>query len=367
MKGGEEMGVYLRRKSYYYNFYYEGKRYNEKIGPVSKSVALEKLDIKRSEVIRGEWKPKKVNIPFDKFKDEYLRLTKVDRKPRSVIRDECSLKHLSKTFGGKMLSEINPVMIAGYKKKRQDEGAEPATINREVGCLRTMLNKALSWGRLQRLSFGFGKKKDVKFLKEPKGRKRILSPEEEVRLLEAVRTGHKARHLEPIIMTALNTGMRKGEILNLKWPKVDFKNRNISVEETKNGESRVVPMNKKLTETLESAKKVSKSEYVFSENSKPYGDVKRGWWTALKTAGIENFRFHDLRHTFGTRLGMNGYDLKTIMEIMGIKDPQVAMIYLNPTPEHKRNAVESLNRVTTILTTEGVDRENRKVVNIGNY
>ncbi len=360
------MGVYLRGKSYYIDFYYEGKRYTEKVGPVSKSVALEKLDIKRSEVIRGEWKPKKVNISFDKFKEDYLKLTKADRKPRSVVRDECSLKHLSKTFGGKMLSEINPVMIAGYKKKRQEEGAEPATINREIGCLRTMLNRALSWGKLQRLSFGFGKKKDVKFLKEPRGRKRILSPEEEGRLLEAVRTGHKAKHLEPIIITALNTGMRKGEIFSLKWPKVDFKNRNITVEETKNGESRVVPMNQKLTQTLESAKKVSKGEYVFSTNGKPYRDVKRGWWTALETAKIEGFRFHDLRHTFGTRLGMNGYDLKTIMEIMGIKDPQVAMIYLNPTPEHKRNAVESLNGVTTIFTTQAKTPDLHKVVSIRN-
>ncbi len=72
-------------------------------------------------------------------------------------------------------------------------------------------------------------------MKEPSGRKRILSPEEETRLLDAVRTGHKAKHLEPIIITALNTGMRKGEILNFKWPKVDFRNRNITVEDTKNG------------------------------------------------------------------------------------------------------------------------------------
>jgi len=362
----ELMGVYLRGKSYYINFYEDGKRYTERVGQVSESVAKEKLAIKRAEVIRGEWKPKKIRISFDKFREEYLKLTKADRKPRSVLRDECSLKHLSKTFGSKMLSEINPLMIAGYKKKRQDEGAKPATINREVGCLRTMLNRALSWGKLQRLSFGFGKKKDVRFLQEPNGRKRILSPEEETRLLETVRLTRKSQHLEPIIITALNTGMRKGEILNLKWSKVDFKNGNITVEDTKNGETRIVPMNKKLTETLEGAKKVSRGEYVFSENGVPYRDVKTGWWTALEKAKIEGFRFHDLRHTFGTRLGMNGYDLKTIMEIMGIKDPNVAMIYLNPTPQHKRNAVESLEKVTSNLTTQANPDDNRKVVNIRN-
>jgi hypothetical protein len=98
------MGVYLRRKSYYIDFYYEGKRYTEKVGPVSKSVAEEKLDIKRREVIRGEWKPKKVQISFEKFKEEYLELTKGDRKPKSVLQDECSLKHLSKVFKGKIES-----------------------------------------------------------------------------------------------------------------------------------------------------------------------------------------------------------------------------------------------------------------------
>ncbi len=126
-------------------------------------------------------------------------------------------------------------------------------------------------------------------------------------------------------------------------------------------------LNKKLTEVLESAKKVAKGEYVFSDGDEPYRGVKTGWWTGLERAKIEGFRFHDLRHRFGTRLGMNGFDLKTIMEIMGIKDSQVVMIYLNPTPAQKRNAVESLNRVTTILTTEAVDTDERKVVNIGNY
>jgi integrase len=224
------MGVYLRRKSYYIDFYYEGKRYTEKVGPVSKSVAEEKLDIKRREVIRGEWKPKKIQISFEKFKEEYLELTKGDRKPKSVLRDECSLKHLSKVFNGKLLSEINYLLIEKYKKTRKkDDGAEPGTVNREGGCLRIMLNRALSWRKLQGLPFGFGKKKDVKFLKEPKGKDRILSEDEEARLLGAVRITTKSQHLEPIIITALNTGMRKGKILNLKWSNVDFKTGHIYI------------------------------------------------------------------------------------------------------------------------------------------
>jgi len=134
--------------------------------------------------------------------------------------------------------------------------------------------------------------------------------------------------------------MRKGEILSLKWSNVDFKTGHILVEETKNGEIRKIPLNNKLTETLKGAKKVSKNDYVFSENGKPYGDIKTGWWTALKKAGIENFRFHDLRHTFGSRLGMAGVDIRTIQELMGHKDIKMTMRYSHPTTEHKKNVVK---------------------------
>jgi len=139
------------------------------------------------------------------------------------------------------------------------------------------------------------------------------------------------------------------------------------VEGTKNGEIRRVPMNHKLTATLEGAKKVSKGDYVFSENGKPYGDVKTGWWSALKKAKIEGFRFHDLRHTFGSRLGMAGVDIRTIQELMGHKDSKMTMRYSHPTPEHKKNAVKMLDRVTTFFTTVDRNPDSHKVVSIGNY
>jgi serine/threonine protein kinase len=252
--------------------------------------------------------------------------------------------------------------IATGQEIRRFEGCGPATINRELGCLRHMFNMALKWKKAQ-----VNPVREVKFLKEPKEKDRILTEEEEVKLLEAVRTGHKSKHLEGIILTALNTGMRKGEILSLKWPNVDFKNGVITVEKTKNDDIRKIPMNQKLTEILEGVKKVSKSDYVFSENGKPYLDVKTGWWTVLEKAGIENFTFHGLRHTFGSRLGMAGVDIKTIAELMGHKDIKMTMRYSHPTPEHKRKAVETLEKVTSIFTTQANPEENRKVVSLRNY
>jgi integrase len=353
------MGVYLRGKSWYIDFHYEGKRYTERVGKVGKSVAEEKLDIRRSEVILGEWKPKVVKVLFDNFKEQYLEYSKGNKKPKSSLRDECSLKHLSKFFGGKMMSEVSPFLVEKYKLARKEAAAEPATINRELGCLRHMFNMAAKWKKVQ-----FNPVREVKFLKEPKEKERILSEEEESRLLEAVRLTTKSKHLEPIIVTALNTGMRKGEILTLKWSNVDFKAGVLIVEGTKNGEIRKIPMNKKLTQALEDAKKVSRGEFVFSENGKPYGDVKTGWWGALEKAKIEGFRFHDLRHTFGSRLGMKGYDIKTIAELMGHKDIRMTMRYSHPTPEHKKRAVESSDEVTSIFTTQANPDEYSKVVSI---
>jgi integrase len=356
------MGVYLRGKSYYVDFYEEGKRYTERVGKVSKSVAEEKLDIRRSEVIRGEWKPKKIHSPFDKFKEQYLEWSKGNKKPTSSLRDESSLKHLSRLFGGKTLSEISPFMVEKYKLTRKEEGAEPATINREMACLRHMFNMAIKWKKAQGNPV-----REVKFLKEPQGKDRILTEAEEVRLLETVRTEPKQKHLEPIIETALNTGMRKGEILNLKWSNVDLRTGVIVIEESKNGEIRRIPINRKLTITLQNVKKVSKGDFVFSDNGKPYGDVKTGWWTALSKAKIEGLRFHDLRHTFGSRLGMAGIDIRTIQELMGHKDIKMTMRYSHPTPEHKRKAVEVLGKkVTSIFTTVPEMEKEAIAISVGN-
>ncbi len=355
------MGVYKVGNNWYIDFYMEGKRYKESVGPVNRTIAKEKLVIRKREVIQGQYKPKAAQVPFEKMKEQYLEYSEANKKPSSCARDDSSMKHLERYFSGKRLSDIAPFLIEKYKVQRQGEKAAPATINRELGCLRHMFNMAIKWGKSQKNPV-----REVRFLKEPKEKDRILSPEEEKKLLAAVRAGHKAGHLEPIIITALNTGMRKGEILRLKWANVDFGNAYIIVDGTKTGEIRKVPMNRALTETLKRVKKTSSCEYVFSDGENPYGDVKTGWWTALTNAGIEGFRFHDLRHTFGSRLGMAGVDIKTIQELMGHKDIKMTMRYSHPTPEHKRRAVEILDRSHTSFHTTPERAKRKNVVSIRN-
>jgi integrase len=358
-----KMGVYLRGKSFYLDFYYEGKRYTEKVGPVSESVAKEKLTIKRAEVIRGEWKPKTVKISFEKFKEQYLEYSLANKKPRTSLRDITSLKPLQEFFGGKFISEISPFLIEKYKQKRKEDGVSPRTVNIEIACLRHMFNMAMKWGKAQKNPVH-----EVKLFKEPEGKDRILSPEEEARLIEVVRSSRKAKHLEPVIITALQTGMRKGEVLGLKWSNIDFPNRLITIEGTKSGYVRKIPMNMKLTETLDHGRRKNNGDYIFVDRrGSPYKSFRTAWEHALEKAGIENLTFHSLRHTFGSRLGMAGVDIKTIQELMGHRDIKMTMRYSHPTAQHKRNAVEILDGVTSIFTTEPKSEKSAKVVNIGNY
>ncbi len=132
------------------------------------------------------------------------------------------------------------------------------------------------------------------FGKEPSGRLRFLEKEEIVRLLPNCN-----EYLRPIIVVALNTGMRRGEIFHLKWHDIDFKRDIIYLYETKNGEKRVIPMNEIVKSTLIKVKKDPNSPYIFhNDDGRPYYNLRKSFFTACKKAGIINFHFHDLRYTF---------------------------------------------------------------------
>jgi integrase len=162
--------------------------------------------------------------------------------------------------------------------------------------------------------------------------------------------------------------MRKGEILSLRWENVDFKNGYITIEKSKNGEIRKIPMNKQVTAILNRIRESDEpSEYVFSVKNEAIICFETAWCHARKEIGIKNFRFHDLRHTFGSRLGMAGVDIKTIQELMGHKDISMTMRYSHPTPEHKKRVVEILDSIHTSFHTKEKSEGFYKVSNIYNY
>jgi integrase len=155
----------------------------------------------------------------------------------------------------------------------------------------------------------------VSKLKEPNGRIRYLSDEERENLLIACQDS-KNPYLHTIVILALSTGMRLGEILNLPWSNVDFKHQRIILEETKNGERRQVPLKGKALELLQQlqnqhilcSKLLFPSKYYFNKPT----DIRSAWENALKRASIKNFRFHDLRHSCASYLAMNGCSIVEI-------------------------------------------------------
>jgi len=210
-----------------------------------------------------------------------------------------------------------------------------ATLNREVSLLKRLLNVAIEWGYLYE-----NPARQLKPLREDNRRLRYLN-KAEIDLLVA----SACRHLKPIILVAVNTGMRKGEIFNLQWSHVDLKSRLIEVIKSKNGEKRGIPINKTLLEVLHGLPRRIDSPYVFppGKKGKKLTDVKKSFWTAMREAEIEDFCFHDLRHTFASHLVMAGVPLLTVAELLGHKDIEMTKRYSHLSPYHKAKAVGVLD------------------------
>ena len=153
-------------------------------------------------------------------------------------------------------------------------------------------------------------------------------------------------HLRPILITALNTGMRKEEILSLKWEEnVDLRHGFLLLDRTKNGERREIPINATLRAALQGLTRRLDSPYVFFDplTGKRYRDVKRSFASACRRAGIKDFRFHDCRHTFASQLVMAGADLMTVKELLGHKTLAMTLRYSHLAPAHRRRAVDLLD------------------------
>jgi integrase len=332
------MAVYKKGKNWYIDYYVKGWRKRRKIGP-SKKLAEQVLQDVHLKIAKGEYLGvyDEKKIPFEEFSQQYLDFSKANKAWSTQQRDRFSVAQLISIFASKYLFEITPRMIEKYKAERLKKVA-PATVNRELACLKHMFTKAIEWGYVKANPI-----KTVKLLKEPPGRLRYLNPDEAKALLDSCRD-----YLRSVVVTALNTGMRKGEILTLKWKDVDLRNRKVTVRKSKNNEIRVIPINQTLYEELSRLSGQSDSEYVFSNgDGQKFGDIKKGFAMALKRAEIEDFHFHDLRHTFGSHLVMQGIDLRTVQQLMGHKDIKMTMRYAHLSPEYVQEAIGRLDSVWT--------------------
>lgn len=268
-------------------------------------------------------------ISFSLFGEMYLKDYARSNK-RSWKTDKYMLKYLNSFFGCS-LNEITTHKVEQLKRARLEDGVKPSTVNKYLALVSKMLNAAVEWNFLGENKIKFKK------LREENERERILTREEERRLVESCAKSD-AEHLKPIVVIALNTGMRKGEILSLKWEQISFASRQIRVEGTKSGKARLIYINDVVSEVLEKLRSKNGQEELFQVK-----DVKRSFKTACRRAGIEDLRFHDLRHTFASRLVENGVDLITVRDLLGHSSVRITQRYTHSNEEQKKRAVCLLN------------------------
>jgi len=327
------LSVYQRGKIWWIDYYYRGRRHRESVSG-SRKDAVKALEARKGDIVRGrfELQAKKASVTFEEFATEYLKHLQADR--RWWRREVSRLRILVKFFGRSFLEEITPFDVERYKADRRKTVTGPG-VNRELALLKAMLNKAVLWG-FARLENPVSK---VAYYPE-RTMERILAEGEAERLLAAC-----GESLRPVVLVALNTGMRKSEILSLRWRDVDFARRFIRVERSKNNRSRRVPMNSAVLDELKRLKAKAKSECVFTQLRSPEVGlrcIRSAFLRACRKAGISELRFHDLRHTFATNLVMSGTDLVTLKEILGHSDISMTVRYSHPSDGRKMGAVERL-------------------------
>jgi integrase len=245
------------------------------------------------------------------------------------------------------LADITPFLIEKYKRLRKEAGRSEVTINRELAFLKNLFTMAVKWGKASENPVA-----QMRFFREENGRTRFLTENEETRLLASCNP-----FLRPLVVTALHTGFRKSELLSLRWGQVDFRHRLVTVDAAyaKNGETRSVPMTAMLYNTLRPLQAGATIPVFLTHNGTPYQHIAKVFEATCRRAGLTDVTFHDLRHTFASRLVMAGVDLPTVQALMGHKRIDMTLRYTHLAPGHKRTAITVLDRtqekVPPIFTT----------------
>jgi integrase len=326
-------------------------------------------------VKEGKEPAKKIgNYTFNDLADQYLAWV-TGRQASATVKGYI-IGRLKEKYGTLPLRKFNTALVEQIQTELMNKGLNPsntnglknAANNKVMNTLKAMFSKAVEWEMIE--EDHLKKIRKVKLFKET-GRIRYLSIPEAQALISVCEP-----HLQPVVITAIHTGMRRGEILSLKWEQVDLINGHILLDKTKNGERREVPINKTLAETLQRIPRSFTGErdnrqlvpYVFHDPKtlKPYDDVKRSFHTALKRAGITDFHFHDCRHHFASHMIMSGkVDLPTLSKLLGHKNVKQTMKYAHLAPTHIKKAAFVMDEImqeglSQELTTQLLHNEQEK-------
>ncbi len=281
------------------------------------------------------------------FIDRYLR--EIEKKnPKRFVDVKPLLRWWKGEIGVYLLSDVSRALIIEQRDKllntkgRNVERRSNSTVNRYMTALGNAFTVATNeWEWLQENPM-----RKISKLSEPRGRVRFLDDEERERLLEACKASTNPQ-LHTLVVMGLSTGARHGELINLRWSDVDLQRRVITLHDTKNKERRLLPLAHYALKLMEDHSKVRNiaSDLVFPSLSNPMKvwDSRSSWLSALQKANIDNFRFHDLRHSCASYLAMNGASLAEIAEVLGHKTLAMVRRYAHLSEAHTAKVVQSMN------------------------
>lgn len=346
-KGGQDRGLFERPKGsgVWWIHYHDGdgRKHREKVGP--KALARKRYMQRKTEVAEGHYFPdtRRRAVLLDELARDYREAA--ERKGKAIMRTDIGYRRLLERFGGRRAESITPAEVEEWQSELM-EGMSIATANHHLQLLRAILLRAVSNRRLRR--------EDVPPMKleNPNNRRvRYLTEEEESRLAAEL-----PDWFQPLVALAIHTGMRKGELLNMKWQDVDFLSGAVWIREAKSGEGRRLPMNSiaraALTALREARRERLRARVVNRHEGEAYvvaapeggmlHNLNRYWYAALKRAGVENLHFHDLRHTFASRYMMAGGDLFSLQTLLGHKTAAMVQRYAHLDQKHLQFEVERL-------------------------
>lgn len=311
-----------------------GRRHREKIG--RRADASKMLEQRRRDVSEGKYTaPRAPGLTFRELAKEALEAKRIRLAPLSYETDLGRLRVLLPDLGGVPAAEMAPELLERiFARMRTVDNLSGSTVNRYRSLVSSIYSFAVRTGRVQ-----VNPVARVKRFRENGGRVRYLKQDEEARLRLAIAATCPDREAE--FNLALYTGMRRGEQFKLKWADVDLE-RGILTVNGKTGQRHIV-VNSSASAALEKLKTGANSSFVCPEATAEAKRDNRRWFeNAVKKAGLENFHWHDLRHTFASRLVMAGVDIRTVQELVGHKSILMTMRYAHLSPDHRQAAAEKI-------------------------
>jgi len=345
------MGIYTRlhpsgHKAYYARVRYHGRQYLSAACPSRELARIEEarlLDAKHRGRLEEEF-GSNARQPSPKLRDvveDYLVVSAQENAASTVTRKRGTLKHLCCALGSRALDTITSFDVERYKKRRRRIVSGP-TVNRELATLSHLMN----WAR--RLGYAeVNPVQDVRRFRENLEAWSYLSDQDVRALLRSCRGADaKAPHLYPMVVLALDTGLRKGELLGLRWNNIDLVGGEIYVERSKTRNRSVLPLTKRSTTALQALPRHGPRPFCRPDGT-PLEDVRRSFATALQRAGLPPIRWHDLRHTFASTLVRRGANVFVVQQLLGHTTLAMTRRYAHLSPDELRAAVGLLDNAAT--------------------